>query len=532
MATITIMKLAPDYLIITAIMMIALVLPLNLIAHQPFHHDEALYATWALRIISGQDVWLAHTAIDKPPLFIYTLAFTFKLLGATEITARLPSLVASMLTVMLTYQLGRAWYNRATGMLAAWLVTLSPFTVMLGSTALTDPMLVMFVLASCLMVTKQHPLAAGICMGLALATKQQGLFFLPLIVACYGLTIPSSQYKRPYRFWKPIRSKLTNHASRFTLSFMAIILLIFTWDIHRAPMPSFLTYSATNYGGLHFDINGAAERGRGFIELLQYSTALPNLNLISLLGIMLFLVISTLRNSSTGLSLCHVSKPQLYMDWLLFLFCALFLLGHALVSFQVWDRYLLGLIPLLALLMARLWLMPYLWLKNNGVRTFRFAWGKPKGLHSNYRLHLFYYVILITWLSYLLWLPVQDAVQGRYPLGSHSQALQGIEQIVAYLQGHVGAQNTLYHHWLGTYWRFYLWNYPYDLQYWDTPQMLANKAKPGHFIAFPTWVSDTEARLALAQKGLYLHEVTRAYNERGGPSIILYRLEMRTGLAK
>ncbi|MCB9108785.1 MAG: hypothetical protein H6633_31760 [Anaerolineales bacterium] len=121
--------------------------------------------------------------------------------------------------------------------------------------------------------------------------------------------------------------------------------------------------------------------------------------------------------------------------------------------------------------------------------------------------------------------PVEDAVHGRYPLGSNSQAVAGIEQIVAYLQGHVGANTTLYHHWLGTHWRFYLRGYPYDLQFWDTPEELAAKAKPGHLIAFPAWRSDTEARLALFETGLGLRELARAYKPDGSPSVILYRLE-------
>jgi hypothetical protein len=134
---------------------------------------------------------------------------------------------------------------------------------------------------------------------------------------------------------------------------------------------------------------------------------------------------------------------------------------------------------------------------------------------------------LILFLVFNLAQPVQDAINGRYPLGSNSRALAGIEQIVAYLQGHVGANHTLYHHWLGTHWRFYLWGYPYDLQYWETLADLATKAQPGHLIAFPTWQSDTEVRLALFQQGLVLHELVRAYSPGGAPSIILYEIRAR-----
>jgi hypothetical protein len=101
----------------------------------------------------------------------------------------------------------------------------------------------------------------------------------------------------------------------------------------------------------------------------------------------------------------------------------------------------------------------------------------------------------------------------------------GIEQIVTYLQGHVGADTTLYHRWLGTHWRFYLWEYPYDLQYWTEPAELAIKAQPGQLITFPAWRSETEVRLALAKTGLTLRELHRVYNSAGVPSIILYEIQ-------
>ncbi len=202
-------------------------------------------------------------------------------------------------------------------------------------------------------------------------------------------------------------------------------------------------------------------------------------------------------------------------DWILTLFSLAFLGGHAWFSFQIWDRYLLGLIPFLALLLARVLLLPWTILKTFWLshRPELLPWGK-----------WLFGVALVMLLAVTLARPVQDATNARYPLGSNSHALGGIEQIVAYLQGQVGANQTLYHRWLGTHWRFFLRDYPYDLQFWESPQELAARAQPGHLIAFPGWQSDIEARLALAEVGLELHELVRAYAPAGYPSIILYRL--------
>ncbi len=482
-------------------MLSAVILPTNLLVNQRFHHDEALYATWALQIISGQDVWLAKTPIDKPPLFIYIVAVAMALLGSTETAARLPSLLATACTVSLTFGLGRKLYDSETGLVAAWLVALSPFTILFAPTALTDPLMTTWLLASLLLAVHARPIlkenslsfkmgragwVAGLFLGLAMATKQQAIFFVPLVIALR---------------W----SRGNDHWLRFTLAVAIILALTFLWDAGREHVPSFLLQSATNYGGLVIDIAGFRERGEGFLTLLQYGTASPILNNLFLVGGPCLLVWERNHQKSA--------------TWLLSFFILAFLFGHALFSFQVWDRYLLALIPLLALLGARLLWWPYHWILD-----LIFPQSKIKNLKSKMIKPLYTLGLTLLLLSTLA-RPVSDAVNGRYPLGSNSHALQGIEQIVAYLQGHVGVNHTLYHRWLGTHWRFYLWNYPYDLEYWDSPEDLAKRAKPDDLIAFPSWYSDSTARLALAEVGLTLQELTRTYNADGVPSIILYQIQ-------
>ena len=44
------------------------------IATNCFHQDEALYSTWALYIATGRDMLLNGFPVDKPPLFLYSLA--------------------------------------------------------------------------------------------------------------------------------------------------------------------------------------------------------------------------------------------------------------------------------------------------------------------------------------------------------------------------------------------------------------------------------------------------------------------------
>src|SRR5438034_4637606 len=85
-----------------AIIALAAVIRLALISGFRFHPDEVLYATWARLVATGQDVWLAMRVVDKPPLFIYTLAGLFGTLGASEEIARMPNEIASIISVALT----------------------------------------------------------------------------------------------------------------------------------------------------------------------------------------------------------------------------------------------------------------------------------------------------------------------------------------------------------------------------------------------------------------------------------------------
>jgi hypothetical protein len=124
--------------------------------------------------------------------------------------------------------------------------------------------------------------------------------------------------------------------------------------------------------------------------------------------------------------------------------------------------------------------------------------------------------------------PLRDAAASRFPVGGDHGAYAGIEQIVNYLQA-VPDDTTLYHRWLGWHWRFYLWGSPYDFSAWTAPQDLASQAadRPGarRYIVFPSWHSSTEARLALADAGLAMREVQRAFRDDGSISFVIYRIE-------
>jgi 4-amino-4-deoxy-L-arabinose transferase-like glycosyltransferase len=491
----------------TVAIILALLAPLGPMAANRFHRDEAIYSSWGLDIASGRDLLLSGSPVDKPPLFLYIQALSFVLFGPTEVAARLPSLIASVVSVGLIYALGRSLYGRDVGLLAAFLLAASPFRILFAPTAFTDPIMVAWVLAGCLATVRGHWGRAGIFLGLATITKQQGVFFVPLALGLGHISNIKS-------------ANLQSQATAFVMPFLAVLGLAIGWDVARARQPGFLAQSLANYGGLSLAPVIIWGRLLGFWSLLRYATGSPVLNGILLAGLPLLVIADILAFFGlTGALRWRKPDPLPQplslggrgeqADLVLLAFTTLFLLGHSLVAFQVWDRYLLGLVPLLALLLARVLTLPRRWLKDSPFPNFLS-------------------MLFVLWMLSFTRHPIRDAAASRFPIGGDHGAYQGIEQVVDYLQN-IPADTTLYHRWLGWHWRFYLWGSPYDFRAWISPTDLAAQAaaRPGarRYIVFPSWHSSTEARLALAEAGLTLREMHRAFRDDGSVSFIVYRIE-------
>jgi hypothetical protein len=319
----------------------------------------------------------------------------------------------------------------------------------------------------------------------------------------------------------------------FALAFLVVLGLAIGWDVARARQPGFLAQSLVSYGGL--SLAPVWEKLLGFWDLLRYGTGSPVLNGVLLGGILLLLVVDVY-----SLNFDH-ARPEIRQggpegnsllraqaDLVLLAFVVLFLLFHSVLAFQVWDRYLLGLIPLLALLLARVLTLPWRFLNYGGPRD----WGLE--VQANFSeslipliLRFIYLISVLGMLSFTL-PPIRDASASRFPIGGDHGAYQGVEQVVNYFRT-VPAGTTLYHRWLGYHWRFYLGGSPYDFRAWTSPADLATQAatRPGarRYIVFPSWRSPTDARLALDDAGLSLREMHRAFRDDGSVSFIVYRIE-------
>jgi hypothetical protein len=326
---------------------VAALAPLGPLGGNRFHRDEAIYSSWGLDIALGRDMLVSGSPVDKPPLFFYVQALSFLIFGPTEVAARLPSLVASVASVMLIYGLGRSLYGRGVGLVAALLLAASPFTILFAPTAFTDPMMVAWVLAGCMAAVHGHWGWAGLFMGLGTITKQQGLFFLPLVL---GLGLSSRSEFQMADLEGPTATaddsgvpNLVAQLTSFLVVFVLVIGVALAWDVARAREPGFLVQGLASYGGLWVSLETAWEHLLGFMSLLQYSTGSLVLNLVFLIGLP-FLVVTdanSLRHRPAAVPSSVFAEgwpSRARADLILAAFIALFLAAHSLVAFAVWDR--------------------------------------------------------------------------------------------------------------------------------------------------------------------------------------------------
>src|SRR5512147_875968 len=91
--------------ILLLICAVAFALRLGPLFDNRFHPDEALFSTWALKIARGENMLLTGVPVDKPPLLIYLTALSYFIFGKSELAARVPNLMASVVSIVLVWRL-------------------------------------------------------------------------------------------------------------------------------------------------------------------------------------------------------------------------------------------------------------------------------------------------------------------------------------------------------------------------------------------------------------------------------------------
>lgn len=381
-----------------------------------FHADEALFASWARHIAVWKDPLLVSQAVDKPPLLFYVQALFYPMQGPVEWAARLPNFIASILLVPLTAVLFWRLYRDKWGLVVtAVVISFSPMAIQFSGSAFTDPLLTFWLVASLTASSRsaRAPFVAGVFFGLAVITKYQGWLFLPLIVGIGWL----AGYGR--RDWQ-----------RWLAGLLPVLALLFVWEMARTGTFALWSRQISNYGGLRL-----AWSWELMLRLEEWYklglTIVPLLLVFVLLGVLVWL----------GVRALWVDDDDGRVDRLLVLFIGGYFFFHWVVAVPVWDRYLLPLLPLIAIIFGRGVMVLREWLMRMSPR----ATAK-------------YLPALITCALVLaLIIPANAGRYGRYPVGGRQPADEGAAKIAAYLQA-APYGTVLYDHWYSWQWRYHLFD--------------------------------------------------------------------------
>jgi hypothetical protein len=546
--------------LLTAILLLGFALRVVRFTADRFHADEALYTGWAL-LTSDGDPLLLSVPVDKPPLFLYTLSGSTIAFGRSEVAARLPSLASSMLGIAILYRLGQRLYAApgcnssagrrlsadcgssydrwSPGLLATLFLALSPFDLLFARTAFTDSMLVLWMLVALWAVAAGRWFTSGIALGLAFATKQHSVFLIPLVVATGWVTTwqarDTHRAPSPPGLSEPTRrvGKRAKELLTCTLGFSLPFAGVVAWDSARwSDRPGYWQQSASSYGGLM----GApfAEWGERLVEWIGWARYLAGsrvLGFMIVLGIVFLMVYDWQRKPGT---------QQTWLDTLFVAYGTGFVLVHTVLQFSIWDRYLLPLAPLLALLLARIVVqIGQLMRRGTNTATTRSPHseqvcdsqaqaGAPRTRREQQTLSLDRVLgVPLTGLFLLLTLlSAWTAAQNGYPIGGEHWAYQGLDEVTAYLKQYAPPDAVLYHHWLHWHYTYYLYDATFELRWWASGEHLQREAlrtpDRAQYIVLPDWRT-----LEPDLQKIALHPIYEAHRQDGSVSLTVYRLEPR-----
>lgn len=131
---------------IIAITILAFALRTYHLGHQSIWYDEGVSLYYSRQSLN--DLIVNASADNHPPLHYLVLHFWLKLAGQSEFSVRLPSLISGVLSIPLLFKLGQELFDQRVGLLAAFLLSISPFHVWFSQEARMYTLAVLFSLAS------------------------------------------------------------------------------------------------------------------------------------------------------------------------------------------------------------------------------------------------------------------------------------------------------------------------------------------------------------------------------------------------
>lgn len=162
--------------------------------HGLHESDEGRYAEIAREMKDSGDLLIPTLNgvphFQKPPVIYWSTVASLAVLGENELATRAVSLLAALGVLVLTYWIGRSWFDRTTGIASVWILAGSWQFFMLGRSLTPDMMMTFWTTAAIAgFVWASRPgessrsrfLPYFVCMGLAFATKGPMGMLVPML---------------------------------------------------------------------------------------------------------------------------------------------------------------------------------------------------------------------------------------------------------------------------------------------------------------------------------------------------------------
>lgn len=148
--------------------------------------------------LDPNDWSMCHIWLAKPPLALWTMALSLKIFGINELGLRLPSLLFSMISIYLTYAIGKKLFNEKVALIAAFLYAVNGLLYEINIGLLSgdhvDTLLhllfqssIYFVLHYSNLSSQKLGIILGILIGLAFLTKWTMALLIWTVLAAYFL---------------------------------------------------------------------------------------------------------------------------------------------------------------------------------------------------------------------------------------------------------------------------------------------------------------------------------------------------------
>lgn len=173
-------------------------------------HDEGLYATRARTMLRQQD-WIHpwETVHHKTPGSYWILATMFQLFGVNEVTARFPSVVASVICGLLLFELAKDLFTPLIAWVSVGVLSTAFLWVQYSRFATPDLVFIALLLGGLVCLLKaevltryQHQLrfVAGVAWGLAFLVRSF-LMLLPIAALMPYLLLDNRRHRHLYSLW-------------------------------------------------------------------------------------------------------------------------------------------------------------------------------------------------------------------------------------------------------------------------------------------------------------------------------------------